>query len=125
MEAIKSTFQDLEKLSSQGKEGMVFLGAGGDIQDWIKGIPEYLKRDSIASSDKIEDLFESAYVLTSTGGRTDLALVFAEKTQLSIGRLAIWRLQMGNCSWISDFVVNYKSHYNISIQPEQNDPEED
>lgn len=115
MEANKSSFSELESLN---KEGMVFLGAGGNIQDWLKGIPEALKRDDIATSDKIEDLFESAHVLTSTGGRTDLALIFAEKPQLNIGKLAMWRLRMGNCcSWISDFVVNYKDHYDTSIQP--------
>lgn len=123
MEAIKGTFQDVLDLSNNKQEGMVFLGAGGDIQDWLKGIPEHLKEHDIASSDKIEDLFEKALVLTSTGGRTDLVLTFSKDTKLNIGKLAMWRLRMGNCSWISDFVINYRDHYDPNIPPDNPDEE--
>jgi len=100
----KSTVKDLE--------GLVLLGAGGDLNDWIKGVSNDLHEKEIAASDKPSDLWSAAYVLTTSGGRTDLALVFnTDKNALNVGKLAMWRLQFGDASWISDYLVNYAKQH--------------
>ncbi len=93
-------------------EGLVLLGAGGDLNDWIKGVSEDLHEKGIAASDKPSDLWSAAYVLTTSGGRTDLALIFNNKSNaLSVGKLAMWRLQFGDASWVSDYIVNYAKQH--------------
>lgn len=53
-----------------------------------------------------------AYRLETTGGRIDLALVFNNKRDaLNIGKLAIWRINFGDASWISDYLDNYYDQY--------------
>jgi hypothetical protein len=42
MEILQGSFNDIVELSKNRKEGIVILGAGGDPQDWVKGIPEHL-----------------------------------------------------------------------------------
>jgi len=95
-----------------GKDGLVMLGAGGSINDWINGISAHLAEEGIASSEKPVDLWSGAYVMTTSGGRTDLALMFNEDDALNIGKLAMWRLQRGgDASWVSDYVVNYADQH--------------
>jgi hypothetical protein len=43
--------------------------------------------------------------VTTSGGRTDFSsYTFNPKHKINIGKLAIWRLQCGDASWISDYV---------------------
>lgn len=107
----------LEK--TKGKEGLVMLGAGGDPNEWVNGIAELLKESGSADSSIPEELFQAALLMTSTGGRNDLVLVFADKAPLNIGRLAMWRLQFGDNNWISDFKVNYAKHYDAEPEGEE------
>lgn len=44
-------------------------------------------------------------------GRLDLVLLFNPDCKLHIGKLSIWRIKMGDISWIEDFVVNYRKDY--------------
>lgn len=107
----------LEKVRNENEEGIVLLGAGGDLQEWIKGITDVLKKEGIVSkTDSSEDLWDSPTKLVSTGGRTDLVLYF--KGKFDMGKMAMWRLRMGDCSWVSDFVVNYAKHYGYANQEE-------
>lgn len=60
--------------------------------------------------------FDNPFVLITTGGRKDLVFPFsaaywAEDGSQS-GRLACWRINFGDCSWISDYKVNYAAHHN-------------
>jgi len=55
--------------------------------------------------------FGEFYKMVSTGGRMDLVMMFGEKNELDIGRFAMWRLNFGDASWLSDFFVNYRKHY--------------
>ena len=89
------------------------MGAGGSLDKWIKGISELLVNEKIARCKAIPvDLFMGAFELTTSGGRTDLALVFNNKgNTLNIGKLAMWRLQFGSASWISDYLDNYANQH--------------
>ena len=92
------------------KEGIVLLGAGGNPQEWIDGVSEMLAAEGISKADK--GLWASAHTLKTTGGRTDLALVFKKSgNPLDIRKMAIWRLNFGDCSWISDYIDNYKDQH--------------
>ena len=97
-------FTDIEN------EGIVLLGAGGDQNEWIEGVTEMLFEDEIANSELPETVFDEAISLITSGGRNDLALTFNKGT-LDLGKLAIWRLNFGNCSWISDYKVNYSNQH--------------
>ena len=109
---VKEISFDEFKSHAKNLEGLVLLGAGGDLNDWIKGVSDDLHGKGIAASDKPSDLWSDAYVLTTSGGRTDLALIFNnDKNALSVGKLAMWRLQFGDASWVSDYVVNYASQH--------------
>lgn len=112
MEVTPISFQEFKKIyDNTRRDGLVFLGAGGDLQDWIKGVPEYLLKEGIAISEKFEDSFQDAYVMTSSGGRIDLAFRFKQEYTLNLSKLALWRVRFGHCSWISDFFINYREHY--------------
>ena len=99
------------KQNTKDKEGIVCLGAGGDPQEWIDGVTKILNEEKIATGAP-EELWNNVYKLTTTGGRTDLVFVSDNfSTIFNVGRMAIWRLKFGDCSWISDYLVNYKSHF--------------
>ena len=117
MEIMESRFFKIVEISNRKDEGIVILGAGGDPQDWIKGICEMWKKEDITPNDSPEYNFSEVHLLISTGGRRDLAMIFKKDAALNIGRMAMWRLRMGDCSWVSDFVVNYKKHYTEPVIP--------
>lgn len=103
-------FDKLKRLSSIGFEGIIFLGAGGDLNEWINGINDILNSEEIGTGE-IEDKFSGVYQTETTGGRTDLILIFKKESKLSMGKLAMWRLRFGDASWLSDYVVNYAKHH--------------
>lgn len=92
------------------KEGVVMLGAGGDPEQWINGVVEMWNEEGIYDG-HANDAFEEVYKLTTSGGRTDLALVFNPAAKLNISKMAMWRLRFGDCSWISDYIVNYAGQH--------------
>lgn len=106
----ETTFEEFHK--EMGKtEGIVLLGAGGNLDEWINGVSEVLNKEGIAKSAKPGDIWEAAYVLKTTGKRNDLALTFKKDSGLDLGKMAMWRLAFGDCSWISDYLVNYKDQH--------------
>ena len=105
-----SRFEELSRRSHS--EGIVLLGAGGNTNEWIEGVSEMLFDEGIATTKSPSDLFRGAYILKTSGGRNDLALLFNKPFPADLGRMAMWRLRFGDCSWVSDYVVNYrKQHY--------------
>ena len=93
-------------------EGLVLLGAGGSETEWITGVTDLLFKEGITKSSDPNLVWEKFYKLTTTGGRTDIVLMFSEDTgMIEIGKLAMWRLMFGNASWVSDYHVNYASHH--------------
>jgi hypothetical protein len=114
-------FRDLVK----GKEGIVLLGAGGNLNEWVDGVVDVLFKEKIVDVSDPGNIFDSAYELKSTGGRSDLALIFNKNAKINIGKMAMWRLRFGDCSWISDFIVNYAEHYGVEKAPEEYGEEND
>ena len=106
--AKESSFSEFKQLSETG-EGLVLLGAGGELSDWINGVTKMLDEEGIATSSNPAVVWNGAYYVTSSGGRTDLLLMFGDNT-LNVGKLAMWRLQFGDASWLSDYVNNYADH---------------
>lgn len=112
----QQTFAYLKKRSTDGSYcgGLVFLGCGGKISDWIEG----LKKDVF---DKeflgLYQYLEDPYTLKTTGGRTDIVYHFKDCDEINqaISRIAIWRIQFGDCSWISDYITNYAKHHDEDI----------
>lgn len=99
-----SSFAEIKQIKD---DGLVCLGCGGDLQEWVDGVTAELKQAGIVA---IDFQFESAYRLETTGGRIDLVLIF-KFDQVDMSRLPLWRLQFGDCSWLSDYVVNYADHF--------------
>jgi hypothetical protein len=99
------------KTNHGSDEGIVCLGCGGDLQEWINGITEHLNEEDIAKGSP-EDLWKNIYRLETTGGRIDLAFVSHNLLDgFNVGKMAMWRMRLGNCSWISDYFDNYASHF--------------
>lgn len=110
----KIGFEKFARLIKRGNfEGIVLLGAGGELDEWIKGVTKILSDEGIIGSNAPDDHFYGSFVLTTSGGRTDLALVFNKKSDMNIGKMAMWRLKFGDASWISDYLDNYKSHHEL------------
>jgi len=106
-------FDDIEKISKKS-EGIIFLGAGGNLAEWVNGVNDTWNEEGLASkAGPIEDKIEDLYSTKTTGGRTDLIMIFKKKTTLEIGKLAMWRLRFGDASWLSDYIVNYASHHGV------------
>ena len=102
--------------------GFVFLGCGGDLQEWIDGIPasmlDTLKTNQEINEnimdDDIRKLFDGPWLLTTTGGRKDLVFPFKnDNPEMGhiLSYLCLWRLRFGDCSWISDYRQNYPDQH--------------
>lgn len=111
----KIKFDKFQKTMKRGGfEGIVLMGAGGSLNQWIEGITDLLNSEEIIKTKNPKDVFIGAYELTTSGGRTDLALVFnTTKPNINIGKMAVWRLKFGDTSWISDYITNYADQHNI------------
>ena len=104
-------FKELMIRSKSG--GIVLLGArGSGADEWINGVADLLSKEGISATPDPKGIWRGAYLLKTTGGRTDLALVFNDqKAVLNMGKMAMWRLRFGECSWISDYLVNYAKQH--------------
>lgn len=108
MEIKNMTFNQFEE-EIKG-EGLVMLGAGGNPNAWLNGIAVLLKHAKISSTNVPDELYKSAAMLTTTGGRHDLVLEL-KNDKVEYGKLALWRINFGDCSWISDYKVNYANQH--------------
>ena len=106
---------------SRRKEGIIFLGAGGDLKEWVQGVTSELENQGIVSD---MSWFDDVYTVTTSGGRTDLVFTFNRKHKINIGKLAMWRLQWGDASWISDYLVNYAGQHGAETPAEDEGPED-
>jgi hypothetical protein len=97
------TLQRIQFKDLKGTEGLVFLGCGGDLDEWANGIKLMLPADC-------QGIFGEFSLLVSSGGRHDLVLPFLEGRDTPMS-LITWRLRFGDCSWISDYRVNYRDHH--------------
>jgi len=106
---------------SRRKEGIVFLGAGGDLKEWVSGVTSELKNQGIVSD---PSWFDDVYTVTTSGGRTDLVFTFNRKHKINIGKLAVWRLHWGDASWVSDYLVNYAGQHGTEPPAEDEGPKD-
>lgn len=113
----ETTFDNVRDMAAQNTEGLVLLGCGGDLNEWVNGVAKLLRQEGIVASNFNID---RALKLTTTGGRTDLLLLFSWD-KVDPGRLAIWRIGFGDCSWLSDYVVNYADHHGYSVASDEYD----
>lgn len=97
------TLQRIQFKDLKGTEGLVFLGCGGDLDEWANGIKLMLPADC-------QGIFGEFSLLISSGGRHDLVLPFLKGKGTPMS-LVTWRLRFGDCSWISDYRVNYRDHH--------------
>jgi hypothetical protein len=107
-------FNDFNQVATN-QEGIVLLGTGGDLQEWTKGVCDILLKEEITKTNNPNELFSEFYKLTTTGGRTDLAMIFNSFDNFEMGKMAIWKLAFGDCSWISDYIVNYAEQHGVII----------
>lgn len=92
--------------------GIVILGAGGEISEWAEGIANMLHELGISETPNV---FSSYGVITGnvagSQARTDAYFLFNPENKLNVGKLSMWRLQFGDCSWLDDFINNYAKDY--------------
>jgi hypothetical protein len=119
MDIQKYSFSDFKCLinnnDNDAKEGIVLFGTGGDLNEWVSGVFNQLKEESIITASTVEELFSNVIELKTTGGRTDLALIFNNFENINMGKMAMWRLQFGDCSWISDYIPNYSNQHEFNV----------
>jgi hypothetical protein len=108
------TLQRIQFKDLKGTEGLVFLGCGGDLDEWGNGIKLMLPADC-------QGIFGEFSLLISSGCRHDLVLPFLEGQDTPMSLIA-WRVHFGDCSWISDYRVNYRDHHHLHpyIQSNEN-----
>lgn len=88
------------------REGIVFQGCGGDLNEWVDGVNEMFTESGILQNGtKFSDVysFENNELI-------NLLFPFDENVNLDIGKLAMWRIasyQQFYGPWLSDYVDNY------------------
>lgn len=106
-------FSELKKLTKKiegvSREGLVMLGCGGDLNEWIYGVSEELYKSGVTTTNNPEILWGDIYKTLYRNERTDLVLMFNKNFfELFNKKLPIWKLRWGDCSWISSYLVNFK-----------------
>jgi hypothetical protein len=96
------TVDELSKMSD--REGLIFRGCGGELEEWLEGVNRILTEDKILLSG---DRFEHCYVFQHNG-ETNILFLF-EDQRIHVGRLAIWRISTYPAfggTWLSDYLEN-------------------
>lgn len=116
LEAVPIEFSTLQfSMNECEDEGLVLIGCGGDLAQWIDGVSQTLFDEKIATSPDAFQQWHSAYVLTTaTGDRTDIVLRFRKPGHHDTGKMALWRIAFEDASWWSDYVVNFSKHHNTN-----------
>ena len=112
-----------ELRSMKGKEGIVFQGCGGSLDEWLDGVNEMLTESGILQNGtKFTDVY-----FFENNGLINLLFPFDENVNLDIGKLAMWRIasyQQFYGSWLSDYVDNYIDGFiDESIHSESEKPD--
>lgn len=97
------TTDDLRNM--KGKEGIIFQGCGGEVQEWIDGVNEMFTEQGIL---KEGTKFDRASRFQK-GELTCLLFEFAKDVKLDVGILAVWRIktqEVFGCKWLTDYVEN-------------------
>lgn len=100
-----------KKVKKENLDGIVLLGTGGDLSEWVEGVTGSLQEEGVLPEGEVGELWGGVYLLETTGGRNDLVMMFRDGVKYDMGVMALWRLRFGDCSWVSDYIVNYKHQY--------------
>lgn len=108
---IKATEQDIEEL--RNKSAFTFIGAGGNLNDWMIGINDILKQHLINQVSRFYTwngkLMNDMYGLTQNNAYQDditfLAFDITEIPMDQIGKLSMLKLVM-HARWLDDIVDN-------------------
>lgn len=96
----------MELCKMEGKEGLVFQGCGGDLQEWVDGVNALLSDAEILRNGT---KFEHVKVFEMPNC-TCLLFPFEDPGEnLNVEKLAMWRLrtyETFGAMWLSDFVEN-------------------
>ena len=99
-----------KELKNMKNDGLVFYGLSDDLEKLKIAINESIN-ESGAGTGNFEDKFKNIYELHPNDGRRDIVMEFTDTPQITMGKLAIWKIKLGFASWISDYVVNHKSDF--------------
>jgi hypothetical protein len=104
--------------------GFVIMGCDLSTEEnrigFAQGVTDFLAELGLFDKGtKHDEVFSEYFQCRTTGGRTDMVYIFKiytttegqESYKFHIGRMAMARLRMRDCSWIEDWLVNYAKHY--------------
>ena len=96
----------MELCKMEGKEGLVFQGCGGDLQEWVDGVNALLtEAEILRNGAKFEHI-----TVFEMPNCTCLLFPFEDPGEnLNVEKLAMWRLRTYDtfgAMWLSDFVEN-------------------
>ena len=102
------------------REALILRGCGGDLQEWVNGISEELRKEGI-----LKGGFQNC--ATFKDGKSTCLLFPFEDADLDVGKLAMWRIRTVGAyggTWLSDFVDNRLGGFiQNSGQPERKKPD--
>lgn len=108
------SFEEFKRIIySKSHTGIVLLGTGGELDEWIRGVAGMFNERGIIKSISPVDVFLHVYELTTSGGRTDLVLVFHKNKHYNVEKLQKWRQVFGDTSLIDDYIINYANQHEV------------
>ena len=87
-------------------EGLVVLGAGGDLQELVDVISKSIKDvPNLVENQNIDVITNNIFKVEGEKDTiTYLVMELNPEAKINISMLAMWRLRMEGITWISDFV---------------------
>jgi hypothetical protein len=98
--------------------GLVIVECGLEHADerssWVNAVTNHVKSAGCINGNKSDlppwELWTDIRFATTTSGRVDL-IFMGNSDDFVVGKLATVRLDIPNCGWIEDWLVNYADHY--------------
>lgn len=116
---VKTISQD-DLRGMKDQEGLILMGCGGSLKDWVDGINEMFTREGmLLNGTKFHDCAVFHY-----NKMTCILYPFHDDVDLNIGKLAVWRIRTHENfggTWLSDFRTNQLGEADDGSE----DPEED
>lgn len=108
--ALDNVEKDLQELLKNN--ALIFLGAGGEEEEWRNGVNDMLEEAGIIEKGKG---WNHIYRFTYGGGIKVLVFPFDGQTKPDMGKLAMWRIQHRNMDamWLDDW---YDQNYSNKVK---------
>lgn len=104
MSVTEITTDELRRM--KGREGIIFQGCGGSLDEWVDGVNEMLTEANILQNGT---KFGNVYSFRNEN-LTNLLFPFDENVSLNMGKLAMWRIathEQFSAKWLTDYVDNF------------------